>query len=181
MEENLKAMIESEQGLFNLRYEKWLSQDLFSARWWVLVGFLIVPYIIWYLLIDKRRLQEMLIYSFATSLIAITLDEMGSIMTLWVYPVHIVPVYPRLITVNYTFVPVIYSLVYQYFPKWKSFIAANMLLALIFSFVLEPILIWAKLYVLISWKLIYSVPIYFFAAVLLKWFSERIIYVQSKY
>lgn len=181
MDEHLKVIIDYERELFRLRHEKWLSQDIFSARWWVLVGFLVLPCILWLLLVDKRRLQEMFTYAFATSFMAILLDEMGSTMTLWTYPVHIFPAYPRLVTVNYTLVPIIYALIYQYIPKWKSFIAANILLTLIFAFILEPILVWAKLYVLISWKHIYSVPIYFFAAVLLKWFSERIICVQFKH
>jgi len=45
----------------------------------------------------------------------------------------------------------------------------------------EPILVWAKLYILISWKHIYSIPVYFFSAVLLKCFMCGVKSVQHRY
>lgn len=180
MEEQLQLIIEQESKLTDLRYAKWLEHDIFSIRWWIMVIFLFLPWFFWYAKVDKKRLQEMTLYAFATSLIAITLDEVGSFMKLWVYPIHVLPLLPRLITINYTVVPIIYSLVYQHFRSWRNFLAANLFLAFIFSFVLEPMLVWAKLYILIKWQYFYSLPIYFFTAVFLKWFTEKIRFIQGK-
>lgn len=181
MDEHLKSIIECEKELFQTRYEKWLTYDIFSIRWWILIGALTNPWFVWYWLIDKKRLQEMLLYTFATSFIAILLDEMGIHLTLWAYPINITPLFSGLISANYIFVPIIFTLIYQYIPKWKSFIIANLIIALIFSLILEPLLVWGKLYVLISWKYIYSIPVYFFTSVFLKCFSEYVKSVQSKY
>ncbi|MGE5631997.1 MAG: CBO0543 family protein [Caulobacteraceae bacterium] len=181
MEEGLKFIVRYEKMLFQTRYEIWLSYGVFSIRWWVLLVMITAPWFIWYRLIDKKRLQEMVLYLFATSFIAVLLDEIGTSITLWAYPINLVPIFPWSISANYSSVPIIFTLVYQYFPGWKSFIYANIILSLIFSLVLEPILVWAKLYSLISWKHIYSVPVYFFAAIILKWFSDKIRIAQKTY
>lgn len=181
MEESLILIDKYEKLLFEARYQTWIDHNLFSVRWWILFGMVTIPWFIWYRLIDKKRLQEMFLYLFTTSFIAVLLDEIGSSLSLWSYPVHLLPFIPRLITANYSMVPIIFTLVYQYFPKWKSFIIANIVLTLVFSLILEPILVLIKLYTLNTWKHIYSIPLYFTASILLKWFSEKIKSVQQRY
>jgi hypothetical protein len=180
LEEQLKQLIELEKLLFQKRYESW-TYTIFSLRWWILVICLILPWFIWYALIDKKRIQEMSVYSLATLILGIMLDEAGATLTFWTYPVNVVPFFPRMITVNYSMVPVIFTLLYQYFPSWKAFIAVNIVLTLVFSFILEPILVWAKLYKLITWKYSYSVPVYFISAISLRLLVEKIKAVQMKY
>lgn len=180
MEEGLKLIIKYEKLLFQARYENWINNVL-SIRWWILVLCLIIPWFIWYRLLDKKRIQEMFLYSFATSFTAILLDEAGASLTLWIYPVDIVPFSPIMITANFTLVPIIFTLIYQYFPDWKSFIAVNVVLTLVFSFVCEPILVLIRLYTPITWKYIYSVPVYFFSSLLLKLFAEKVKAVQRRY
>ncbi len=160
--------------LHQLSFNEWINNDIFTFRWWILVLSLIVPWLIWYHLVDKGKLKEMLFYLLSTSGVAILLDEIGISLGMWAYPVKVIPILPRLITVNYSMVPIIFVLMYQYFPRWKSFIIANIILTLVFSFILEPILVWMDLYDLVTWKYIYSVPTYLFAAILLKLFAEKI-------
>lgn len=181
MEEGLKLIVKYQRLLYLARYEDWIKHGVFTAGWWMLLGVLIIPWFLWYRLIDKKRLQEMLLYAFTTSFVGLLLDEIGGSLTFWAYPIKLVPFFPRLISANYTLVPVIFTLVYQYFPRWKSFIIANIFLTIVFSFVLEPTLVWLKLYVLISWKYIYSIPVYFFAAIILKAFADKIKSVQKRY
>lgn len=180
MEEQLKQIVQYERLLFQARYENWIN-NIFTIRWWILAICLILPWFVWYALIDKKRIQEMCLYSFVTLVVAILLDETGSSFTFWAYPVKIIPFFPRMITANYTLVPIIFTLIYQYFPSWRSFIIANAVLTLVFSFVLEPILVWARLYTLITWRHIYSVPVYFLASIFHKLFIEKIKSVQMRY
>ena len=181
MEEGLKLIVKYEKLLFQTRYERWINYSVFTIRWWILLGMLIIPWFLWFWLIDKKRIQEMFLYAFATSTIAVLLDEIGTSLTLWTYPINIAPVPSILIPANYTLVPIIFTLIYQYFPKWKSFIIANIILTFVFSFILEPILVWGKLYTLITWRYMYSLPVYFFTAIILKWFVERVKSVQNRY
>lgn len=55
MEKQLKQLIECERLLFQQRYEYW-TDNVFTIRWWVLVICLILPWFIWYALIDKKRI-----------------------------------------------------------------------------------------------------------------------------
>lgn len=174
-----QKIIKLKEIIYQMRIEDWVNNNVFTLRWWVLLFSLVVPWFVWYHLADKRRLKEMLLYIALTAGIAALLDELGSKLGMWVYPVKLMPMLPRLITANYSMVPIIYVLIYQYFPKWKSFIIANMILTLVFSFVLEPILVWLKLYYLITWKYSYSVPIYFFTAIFLKWFVGKVLLLQE--
>lgn len=166
--------------MYQVRFSDWINNDIFTFRWWVLLSALIIPWFIWYYLIDKSRFKEMLFYTLSTSGVSILLDEIGTSLTMWTYTVKVVPILPRLITADYSMIPIIYVLIYQYFPKWKSFIFANIILSLVFAFVLEPILSWMKLYYLITWKYIYSVPTYLFAAIILKWIIEKAKCIQCK-
>jgi hypothetical protein len=181
IEEGLQLIARYEKLLFQATYEKWIKYNVFTIRWWILLGILFIPWLIWYLLVDKKRLQEMFLYVFTTIFIAVLLDEIGTSLSLWSYPVNILPFLPHLIDVNYTLVPIIFTIVYQYIPKWKLFILANIIIAVVFSFILEPILVWAKFYTLITWKYIYSVPVYFFAAIILKSFISMIKSLEDKH
>ena len=164
--------------LYQIKFSDWINNDIFTFRWWILVLSLIVPWFIWFYLVDKGRLKEMLFYLLSTSGVAILLDEIGISIGMWAYPVNLIPILPRLITVNYSMVPIIFALMYQYFPRWKSFIIVNIILTLVFSFILEPILVWMDLYDLVTWKYIYSAPTYLSAAILLKLFAEKIKLIQ---
>jgi len=179
MTRELETVINLQKCIYKLRFEYWTRYNLFTLRWWVLLFFLVAPWFVWYALIDKRRLKEMLVYMFLTSAIAILMDEIGSNLTMWIYPYNVIPMLPRLVTANYSTVPIIYVLIYQFFPRWKSFIAANLILTLIFSLALEPILVWAKLYRLVTWRYVYSIPVYFFTATFLKWLVGKIMLSQG--
>jgi len=109
------------------------------------------------------------------SLFSNILDVAGFALGFWRYPIMILPLLPPMIPVNLVFLPMIYMLMYQYFPKWKSFIFASIGISLLNSFVFEPILVWLELYEPVVWKHIYSLPIYIFMAVFLKWLLESIV------
>ena len=81
MEESLKLIIKYEKQLFQARYESWINLGVFSIRWWILLGIVTMPWFIWYKLIDKKRIQETFLYLFATSFIAVVLDEIGTTLT----------------------------------------------------------------------------------------------------
>ncbi len=69
MEEGLKLIVKYERLLFHTRYEDWLKHSVFTIKWWILLGLLVMPWFICYRLVDKKRLQEMFLYIFAASFI----------------------------------------------------------------------------------------------------------------
>jgi hypothetical protein len=149
----------------NLSLEHWVKYEVWKWNWWLSVALTFVPLYIWWIIADKKRLMEIVTYGFFINISASFLDVVGSEFVLWDYPVRVIPNLPRLVPIDFTVIPVVYMLIYQYFPKWKGFLIASTGVAAIFSFIAEPLMVWMKLYMLITWKYYYSFPIYIAMAV----------------
>ncbi|WP_321166003.1 hypothetical protein [Heyndrickxia sporothermodurans] len=52
--------------------------------------------------------------------------------------------------------PVAYMLLYQYFRTWKSFILAQIIMALTYAYIGEPFCAWVKLVHYLEWRYRYS-------------------------
>ncbi len=168
------VQIELQKTLTAMRIEEWLAQDVFQLKWWFLVLVFVVSIYSWWKLVDKARLQEISLYMAITIIFTLGLDECGEELALWYYTVDIVPIFPPLTAVDLAALPIIYSLIYQYYGTWRSFFGATVIMAVIFAFVLEPILVWGEFYVLHQWKYYYGFPIYIIMALVIKWIVEKI-------
>ncbi len=122
------------------RIDNWLDTDFNTAAWWFLLAVFIISLAVWWRLVDKRRLLELSFYGFVVMTVSIWLDQVGYELGLWYYPVDLIPVFPPSTTIDYVTLPVTYALVYQYCRSWKSFLMTTVLMAGVFSFVMEPLL-----------------------------------------
>ncbi|NLI12228.1 MAG: hypothetical protein GX425_06305 [Peptococcaceae bacterium] len=153
----------------------WTHNEVFSLQWWLLMAIFIVPWLIWWKYVDRKRLLEILLYGFFVLTVVTFIDEVGCQLNLWEYPFDIEPLFPRLIPVNFTALPVVFMFIYQYFSKWKPFIIASVLVSAVLSFAGENILEWAGIYVLFKWENYYSLPIYVIIGTSLKWLLEIVL------
>jgi len=151
-----------------LQIQHWLKYELFTPQACLLLGMLILPWFVWWKLVDKKRFLEIIIFGMLICTAATILDEVGCQLNWWDYRYDIEPLFPRLIPMNFTVLPIMYMLIYQYFTKWKSFITANIIASALFSFVGEPLFSMTGIYVLLKWKHYYSFPIYFILAIIFK-------------
>lgn len=174
-----EQLLEAQGKSIQLQQQHWIKYEVFTFQFWLLIAMLIIPWIIWYKLIDKKRFYEIFIYGLFVLIVATFLDEVGCQLNLWEYRYDIEPLFPRLIPMNFAMLPVIYMLIYQYFPKWKSFIAANIVMGILLAYVGESIFVALKIYVLINWKHIYSFPIYILIAIVLKALTRLLIRIQK--
>lgn len=158
-----------------MTYELWADHCVFTFQWWLETIFLFTPWFLWCKLVDRKRLKEILLYGFSVMMLTTYLDEVGSELTLWAYPYKITPIFPRLITVDFTILPVTFMLIYQYFQTWKTFTIVIILIAAVFAFICEPILIWLKIYKIYNWSHIYSFFIYIAMAISLRWLTKTIV------
>jgi len=164
----------------DLLIQHYAQREFLSGVWWLNVANLIIPLVIWYILVDKKRLMEIIIVGLVANVYAGFLDVLGSEMMLWDYPVHVLPVVPLLIPIDYIILPVIQMLLYQYFPNWRGFLIASVVASALQTFVAEPFAVWVGVYQLISWKYIYSFPIYILIGVSTKFFVERVMARQMR-
>jgi hypothetical protein len=171
--------VELQKLLTDLRIQDWIEEDIFKFKWWFLLLFFCLSGFVWWKMVDKARLSEISLYMAITSIVTLGLDEYGEELTLWWYTIDILPIFPPLTAVDLASLPIIYSLVYQRYRSWTSFLWATVIMSAIFAFVLEPILVYTKFYVLLKWKYYYSFPIYIVMAVLIKWVVEKIKFKEA--
>ncbi len=157
----------------------WSKHVVFTWQWWLNMATLVLPVILWWLLVDKKRLKDILIYGFIVSTFAVFLDTVGETLVLWDYPYLIIPLDYLLLDTDYSILPVAFMLAYQYFPSWKGFIIANTVISAVFSFAAEPLLVWMGFYEIHGWKYIYSFPIYIAIAIISKWMVNFVIKEQE--
>lgn len=90
-------------------------------------------------------------------------------------PVRVLPQIALFLPVDYVIVPVIGAILYQKFPKWWKYLLACTITSAIMSFVCEPFAVYIGMYRLISWRYIYSFPIYIAIYVLVKFVTEKMV------
>ena len=166
--------VELQKLLTSHRITYWLQEDVFHFRWWFLLGFFVLSIFAWCKLVDKKRLPEIILYAGLTTIITLILDECGEELILWDYPIDIIPVFPPFTAVDLASLPIIYSLIYQYFKTWKTFLKATIAMATVFCFVLEPALVWGGFYQILKWKYYYGFPIYITLALFVRWMVIKI-------
>ena len=164
-----EKMFELQKKADQVLRENWLENVLFTYRWWIALALAVVPWLLWWKLVDRQRLFEIMTYGFMVMVVSIIFDAVGVEFDLWEYKYRLVPLLDVFIEYDIAVMPVVYMLVYQYFNSWKSFVMAHIVLAAVFAFAAEPLLVWMGYYVLINWEYIYSFPIYLAIAVALRW------------
>ncbi len=161
-------LLNAQNYAVQLQVQHWLKYELLTPQAFLLLAMLILPWFIWWPLVDKRRFLEIIIYGLFVCTVVTLLDEIGCQLNWWEYRYDIEPLFPRLIPMNFSMLPVGYMLIYQYFPKWKSFITVNLIVSLLYTFVGEPVFVKTGIYVMFEWRHLYSFPIYIILAVVFK-------------
>lgn len=169
-----------EKQLTQARIENWLNHDLFHWQWFLLTAFLIIPWIIWWRYVDRKRLLEILLFGAMIFITASYLDAVLSELGLWEYHYWVVPLWPRFIPADFTVLPILYMLLYQRFSDWKSFISASIVLAALLAFAGESFLIWADIYKQHYWRHYYSFPIYFAMGIFIRGLVRSLTVIQQR-
>lgn len=163
-----------------IRIEYWLNEVLFSSNWWILLVVAMTLFITWIIILDKKRIFEIISYGLMVTIIANLGDTIGLSFALWGYSYSLVHT-PEILEIHNIMMPILYMINYQYFNTWKSFLIAAAINAIIFAYILESLLVWLQIYELYHWKYTYSVIPYFLIAVVLKWFIIKLKKVDVNY
>lgn len=176
----IDEIINAKQQLRGLFVQHWLTKEVFTWVWWVGIACLVIPFIVWWIAVDKKRLLEICVYGLMVNVSSIFLDVLGSEFVLWEYPVHILPQIPLLFPVDLVILPVIYMLVYQKCSRWWPFLIASAIAAALLAFGFEPLAVLIGQYKLIIWKYYYSFPIYIMIAIFSKLVVQGLKAAQKK-
>ncbi|WP_371381185.1 CBO0543 family protein [Sporomusa aerivorans] len=171
---------EMQKLLTSTHIENWLREDAFQLKWWFLLSLSILAVICWWKLLDKTRLPEITLYAVLTTIIIMGIDEYGAELILWDYPIYLFPIFPAIAAINLALFPMIFSLVYQHFTTWRSYIRASLMSAALLSFIIEPSLSYGNFYQLINWKYYYSFLLYIAVALLIKGLLVKVYALAGK-
>lgn len=163
------------------RIDNWLDTDFATWGWFLQLALFFLSLAVWWRLVDKQRLVELTFYGFAIMTLTIWLDEAGYELGLWYYPIDLIPIFPPSTAIDYMMLPVMYALVYQYFRPWKTFLPAIALLAAVFSFVMEPLLVKFGFYVPMKWTYLQSFPMYIALGAAMKLLLEGLMAVAARH
>lgn len=151
-----EQIIQLKTQLKVLILKDWLTQDVFSLRWWFLFASLVIGYAVWLKFLDKRRTIEIVLYGALIVVLNVSFDIFAVLYGLWTYKVRFFPIMPSVFPYDYSFIPVIYMLVYQYFTPWKKFFWGGAIASALFSFAYFPILKYWGIVQLHHWNFVYS-------------------------
>lgn len=168
------------RDLSKLRHEYWLQHDLFSIQWWFLLAVFVVSWYVWWRLVDKRRLMEILLFGVTMSFLIYIWDQLGYELNLWLYTRKLFRIIPQAESLDLGILPILHMLVYQYFVRWRSYIIVNIVMAAVMAFIYEPISIGIGIYSMLNWEYVYSFPLYVVKAALIKRFVEAIARKQRR-
>lgn len=158
--EDTNLLYNAHMAFTQLRIEHWLQNNLYSWQWYFLLAMLVIPWIVWWKLVDKKRLVPIIAIGLMVLSTANWMDQVGVEFGWWTYPYKTIPIFPQMIPVNYSMLPVGYMLLYQWYTPWRSYMVAATVLSAIMSWVAEPVIVWMGIYHLQSWHYSFSFPIY---------------------
>ncbi len=173
-------IIQKKVDLWLASLNHWYYDDLRKWTWWLNLALSIIPWIVWWKLVDRKRLLPILAVGLLASLAATMLDIIGSEAVLWGYPDRLLPNLPRLFPIDFTVIPVSFMLIYQYFISWKKYFLALVLMSFLFSFAAEPLMVYLGLYEMYLWEYIYSFPIYIAIGLAIRWLVDKALLIQQK-
>lgn len=176
----IDRIIELRKQIFQIQYEHWTKDTLFSLRWWVMLLAVIILWFMWWKLLDKKRFNEIGLAGFITAVLDFLLNTLGVEMTLWAYPYQIFGLVRTWSLFELSFITVSFMLLIQYFKEWKKYLIAITIFGAFGSFIVQPLLIYFKEFRLISWKNLYSFPVYIFIGVVVKFITYKIIDIQKR-
>ena len=167
--------------LWNLTYTQWRTETLFSLKWWILIALIIISYAIWLIIVDKRRLSQILLFGSLIAAGRIFMDIIGSNAALWSYLIREIPFFPSPFLHDFTLTPLALMIVYQYCHSWKKFIIWTIIATGIISFILFPILMTFGYLQLYNWNLFYSFTLIVAYTLLSRWLLLGVLSIEQKY
>ena len=103
-------------------FSKWLHQELFSYQWFVIVIMVIIAYVLFFALSDKKRLSELLLFGALFAVFIAVYDSVALFAGLWVYYISVFPFYSNLLMGDITILPLLAMLIYQRAHDWRHFL-----------------------------------------------------------
>ena len=133
--------VEMEQSNRWINY--WQDYSNFNTwQVWVGIAMLVIPLVILILFIDRKKIFHLGFYGYSIHIFFAMVDAFGVLRGLWIYPYKLLPALPASLSLDSSFVPVTFILIYQWIlNKGKNYYIWILLLCLVFAFFIKPLLL----------------------------------------
>lgn len=123
-----------------LTKDYWLSySSLNTWQFWLLLSLLVLPLVALYFLLDRKKAFHLGFYGYSVHMLFHYIDTYFFTNRLAIYPYKVIPFLPTSITLDSSFVPVFFMLLYQWtLNKNKNYYIYTIGLCAFFSFLFKP-------------------------------------------
>lgn len=156
----LERIGEEYELLHNDLERLWMDKMVFTWHWWVDVALTVLPWVLWFIVRDRKNSHSLFYAGLFSMLVATTLCMAGVSQNGWNYNTLLLPYFPEYLPWDLTIMPVTLMLFFQFFPKINIWIKGAVFGAFA-AYVVEPVFIWLGFYAPEAWEHHYSLPIYF--------------------
>jgi len=137
----------------------WNSQIVYNWHWWLSISLLVLPWVIWAKIRDKKDTVRQLFVILFVIIITSTMDNIGAYYGCWYYMYKVIPPCYIGFVFDYSLFPIGIILTLQFNLKLNIYIK-TVIFSLICAFIGEPFFIWIGMYHCVCWKCWYSSIIY---------------------
>lgn len=128
--------------LAKLSYHHWITKELFSVQWFIILGVILSIYAVWLKYLDKSRVKDLLLFGSLSSVGFLIADIiLGSYFGFTSHKVDLFPFKPSIFIVSITITPVLFMLVYQYCSSWRNYTIWLVICTAVLSYGLAPLYI----------------------------------------
>lgn len=141
--DQLNELKETQEAALNGWVDYWFDYSSFDTwQFWVNVSFIIVPLIVLYFFIDKKRVFLLGFYGFNIHVWMVYTDVIATRYNFFEYPYKAIPFLPIHVGIDTSLVPVSFILLYQWIlNNNKNFYLYQFGLIVFFTFIFKPILV----------------------------------------
>lgn len=145
-EEQLGAfnhLVEMQKELTTLEMKYWNQYSSYNDwHFWFMVVLLILPLIVLYLFIDRRRMFHLGFFGFSIHILQSYVDSAAVYLGKWTYLYKLIPIYPISFALDASCIPVTFMLIYQWtLNHKKNFYLYATMPAIFFAFIAKPFLV----------------------------------------
>lgn len=161
----------------------WLNYSSFTHwRFWVVFALLTLPLVALLFLMDKRKSLQIGFFGYSVHVFFTYIDAFGASKGYWFYPYKVFPVLPSSFSLDVSFVPVSYMLVYQWtLTHQKNYYVYMFGLSVVFSFIIKPIMEALRLFQFDKGaNFVYLLLGYIAVGVIAKMITDFFLFLQKK-
>ena len=137
-------------------YQDWVSNQLFSFNWFLIIIVNAIFYIIWFKLLDKSRISHLLLIGSSSAVLFLLGDIiLFGFLGVAEYKVSLAPFDPPIFIMGVTIAPIIIMLVQQYMSSWKGYLLWTSIGMTFLAFVILPIYSVVGIFQLHNWNYFY--------------------------